>query len=295
MCSKTKTTPSTKEYSDKIELARFLIQEAERLVIGVGSGLSAAGGLDYADPELLKRWFPEYYSMGFRGIYELLGQYWQLNRSKPEAYWGVWARHIQHIRYNAPPLQPYQNLFALTKGKPYFIVSTNVDGQLQKAGFPSRNIFAPQGEYRYFQCSKPCSDDVYDNEEMIKTMVANMPSPLEIRTQDIPTCPKCGRPLVPNLRCDNTFVEKPYIQNMGAYAAFLEECKKKQTVFLELGVGYNTPGIIRYPFQQFVSAHPKSNLVRINLQDATTPPKLENQSVNIQANLADVLADLKLI
>lgn len=292
MCSKMKTTTPTKDYSDRLALVRHLIDEAERLVVGVGSGLSAAGGLCYTGPELVKKWFPEYYSLGFRSIVELQGKYWWLHQSKLEVYWGYWAKHIWHIRYESPALQPYKDLSGLMQGKDYFFVSTNCDGQLGKAGFPQDKIFAPQGEYRFFQCSKPCSDDVYDNREMIEKMIENMPSPLEIRSEDIPVCPRCGRPLVPNLRCDSSFVEKPHIKNRKAYADFLENCTNRQTLFLELGVGYNTPGIIRYPFEQFVRLHPKSNLVRVNTEDAKVNSGLENQSVGLQMDLAEVLADL---
>lgn len=292
MYSMKQTTNSTKEYANKIDLVRFLVNEAERLVIGIGSGMSAAGGLDYTDPELVHRWYPEYYSMGVRGIYEMLGRFWWLHCSKPEAYWGVWARHIWHMRYEAAATEPYLHLRTLVGNKPYFICSTNVDGQLLKAGFSADRIFAPQGEYRYFQCSKPCSDTLYDNEEMIRKMVSNMPSPLEIRTEDIPICPKCGRYLVPNLRCDGSFVEKPHTENVGAYTSFLEGSKQKRTVFLELGVGYNTPGIIRYPFEEFVGWHKKSTLVRVNAGDAGITPSLAARSVDLPYDLSIVMKDL---
>lgn len=292
MCSKKGITPSTKEYSDKIELVRHLISEAQHLVIGVGSGLSAAGGLNYTDPELVKKWFPEYYSMGFRSLIEVQGKFWWFNRSKPEVYWGYWAKHIYHIRYESPALQPYKDLRKLASSKDFFIVSTNCDGQLEKSGFGRGEIFAPQGEYRFFQCSKPCSEKLYDNENMIRNMITNMPNPLEIRTEDIPTCPNCGKPLVPNLRCDSSFVETPHIQNIDDYAAFLDNCRGKHTAFLELGVGYNTPGIIRYPFEHFVELNPKAILIRANLGDASILSELYDNSVELQYDLRQVMADL---
>lgn len=192
MFSKKKIIKSMQTYSEKIDSATALINQAEKIVLGIGSGLSAAGGLCYTDPKLTQKWYPEYYSMGLQKIVDIQGAYWWLHNSKPEEYWGFWARHIWHIRYETDATNPYKDLFSLIGDKEYFVCTTNVDSQAEKAGFAANRILAPQGNYCYFQCSKPCSDEVYYNEEMITCMVNNMVSPFEIRTEDIPICPRCG-------------------------------------------------------------------------------------------------------
>lgn len=292
MCSRNKTILSTNNYWDSVKEAAALIQNAGSVVVGVGSGLSAAGGLNYSDPRLLQKWFPEYAALGFHGLFDVAGRYWTLSQSKPERYWGYWAKHIWHIRYETKALPPYQELFRLLDGKSFFLCSTNVDGQLEKAGFPKEKIFAPQGDYALFQCSKPCSQEVYPNREQILSMVQNMPSPLEIRTEDIPLCPHCGAPLIPNLRCDDLFVEKPHLVSLPDYEAFLQKGKKGRLVLLELGVGFNTPGIIRYPFERIVREASGASLIRVNLDFAGIPKEITGRGLSFQDDIAKVLSDL---
>lgn len=283
---------SIQTYSQKVNKVAELINDAERLVIGIGSGLSTAGGLCYADPKLAQKWYPEYFSLGLRTIADIQGVYWWLSNSKPEKYWGFWARHIWHIRYEAEVTRPYQDLYSLIGDRDYFICTTNVDSQAEKAGFLADRILATQGNYCYFQCSKPCTDEVYYNKDMIIQMTENMVSPFEIRAEDIPVCPRCGKPLVPNLRCDNRFVETPHLANLPRYESYVMDCREKTVIFLELGVGYNTPGIIRYPFEQLTYSFPKANLIRVNNSSAEIPSKLEKKGVSIQADLLQFLIDI---
>lgn len=281
-----------KTYSEKITNAKALIHQADRIVLGIGSGLSAAGGLCYTDSELAQKWYPEYYSLGLRTIADIQSVYWWLTGNEPEKYWGFWAQHIWHIRYEAKATKPYRELLRLIGDKDYFICTTNVDNQVEKAGFKPECILAPQGDYGYFQCSVPCSHEVYQNKHMVLRMMENMVSAFEIRTEDIPVCPRCGEPLVPNLRCDNHFVEKPHTRNLPQYERYLTDCKNKNTVFLELGVGYNTPGIIRYPFEQFTRNFKQAHLIRINNTCAEVPKNIEHKSISMQEDLSIVLSDL---
>jgi len=263
--------------------------------VGVGSGLSAAGGLNYADPALLKRWFSEYADQGFKTLLEVQGMFWWLSQSKPENYWGYWARHIYHIRYETGVLKPYQDLFNLLKSKDYFICSTNADGQIKKAGFSKDRVFAPQGDYEFFQCSKHCSEDIYQNRIMVETMIKNMPSATEICSDDIPVCPRCGAGLVPNLRCDDTFVQTPHMKILPAFEKFIQDSAGKNTVLIELGVGYNTPGVIRYPFEKITQKQTEARLIRVNKAYADVPKEIEDKSISIQADLARALSDIATI
>lgn len=288
------TNKSTNEYWANIQTAARMIQTADRILVGVGSGMTAAGGLCYTDPDLTREWYPEYFSMGDKSIVEIMGRFWPTNINEQNAllFWGFWARHINHIRFEPGTLKPYQDLFQIIHDKEYFICSTNVDGQLEKAGFSSEKIFAPQGDYALLQCQKPCTQSVYQNEEIIKKMIDHMATPFEVRKEDIPRCPKCGRLLIPNLRCDHTFVEGIHIQNREAYETILKTSRSVKLVLLELGVGFNTPDIIRYPFDTVATRCPEATLIRVNRDDASAELGAELRTISILNDAGQVLADI---
>lgn len=296
MFSLNRMSEYTENYLHEIHTVADAIKHADRVVAGIGSGMTSAGGLCYTDPALAEKWYPEYFSMGKKSIIEIMGGFWPttLNKRNAAAFWGFWVQHIFHIRYEPNALQIYQDLYNLLKGKDIFTCSTNVDGQLEKAGFEKSKIFAPQGDYALFQCEKPCSQTVYENKAMIETMLKNMVSPFEVRQEDIPCCPRCGSFLVPNLRCDHRFVEKPHLQNMESYEAFMNGAHNKKTVLLELGVGFNTPTIIRYPFEQVTRLFPYATLIRINDRAAGVPHEIEGKAISIQADLQHVIRSISL-
>lgn len=265
--------------------AKRIFRGARKVLVGIGAGVSSSGGLDYMDPSLVTRWYPEYAAIGLTNILEIQSRFWWLHKCKPEEYWAFWARHFYHIRYEPDVLEPYALLKKLLDGKEYFICSTNVDGQLEKAGCDSDRIFAPQGDYALFQCCRPCHDDVYDNKDMIERMVNNMPDPCHIRSEDIPLCPKCGAFLVPNLRSDHTFVERPHLANYPAYTSFLQGCQETETAILEMGVGYNTPGIIRFPFENLTRNLPHCRLLRVNTEESDIPQDIQEKSLSFAMDI----------
>lgn len=296
MFTKNKITTLTSDYAGQLETIKEWVNSADAIVVGIGSGLSAAGGLDYTTPALAEKWYPEYYKLGCRSLFDIMGLYWVTTVTEQSAtkYWGFWAWHIWNIRYQTEATEPYTGLAALLDGKNYFIVTTNADGQTQKV-FPADKIFAPQGNYCYFQCKKPCSDEIYYNEDMVRTMVENIPNPFEIRSEDIPRCPKCGELLIPNLRCDFDFVEAPHLKTMPDYERFIEENQNKRLVLLELGVGFNTPMIIRYPFEAMTNEFPDTRLVRINNTIAEVPREIKSKSIVISECLSKVTSDWRKI
>jgi NAD-dependent SIR2 family protein deacetylase len=285
---------STADYWDNIQITAESIINADSLLLGVGAGLTASGGLNYTDPALAEKWYPEYFEKGKKSIIEIMSGFWPntIHEKNASAFWGFWSRHIYHIRYEPAILKPYIDLFSIASKKDYFVCSTNVDGQLEKAGFDKNFIFAPQGDYALFQCSIPCSGDVYNNKEMVKTMIENMVSPFEIRFSDIPKCPKCGNYLIPNLRCDDTFIEIPHIKNFENYKTYIQNNYEKNMVLLELGVGFNTPVIIRYPFETITLQYPHAKLIRINISEDTISKKINKKSVFIQEDIGKVLSDI---
>lgn len=286
---------STRDYWDKIRKAAEIIKTADRMVIGIGSGVTAAGGLFYADPALAEKWYPEYVKMGKHSISDIMSLFWPtaLNEQNATAFWGFWAKHIYHIRYEAEALKPYQDLMGVIGNKEFFICSTNVDGQLEKVGFDKDRIFAPQGDYALLQCKKSCTQEVYPNRKMIDIMLTHMVSAFEVRKSDIPRCPNCGGYLVPNLRCDSNFVEEPHIQNMAQYKQFLASGQNKKIILLELGVGFNTPGIIRLPFEIQTARLANAHLIRVNREYADVPNSILGKSVSLQEDVGKVLGDIK--
>lgn len=250
-----------KDISERIEDIKNLIDESEYIIIGAGAGLSTAAGIDYGGERFQKN-FQKYiekynmtdmYTAGFYPFETL------------EEKWGYWAKHIYLNHISMQSTRLYKKLLKLVQDKKYFVITTNVDDQFIKAGFPSQKIFATQGSYRYLQCSKACHDSLYDGKEIFTEMVENIDENLKIPTELVPKCPKCGEPLDSNLRKDNYFVEDVYWHKQSeAYQKFLNEAKHHNTALLEFGIGYNTPGIIRFPFESMTSKIPKWTLVRFN-------------------------------
>jgi NAD-dependent SIR2 family protein deacetylase len=282
------------EFSQHIDQIRYLLGKADKVLVGAGAGLSASGGLNYVDPVYVKSHYPTYYAKGFRTVFEILSTWWEITEENALSYWGAWSHHLLQNRFNIEPLAAYQYLNNLLSGKDYFIVSTNVDGQFEKAGFLSEKIFAPQGSYALLQCSKPCSDEVYNSLPYIKNMRESMDDEYHIKPEFVPRCPRCNALLKPNLRQDDSFVDTPHIHNHSDYADFVNSLTDVDSaVLLELGVGYNTLGIIRYPFETFNAQLSHSHLIRINLGDTTARKQYDNDRIiAINADITQVLASL---
>lgn len=279
--------------SNQLIQATRLIKEADYILVGAGAGLSAAGGLNYSDPELFKKWFPILASVGINTIAEAISLYWYMKDSNIRSFWGYWANHINKIRYEAPILKPYLQLYELLKNKNYFIITTNVDGQFIKAGFDQAKIFAPQGDYALFQCEHTCSDEVYPNKVYIDKMISGMDmDTFAICEEDIPHCPKCGAYMSKNLRIDNTFIEVPHLQTQDSYFEFINNSVNGKLVLLELGVGFNTPVIIRWPFEKITLKYPNATLLRINMNNPDVPKELITKSISFSNNITDVITEI---
>lgn len=279
--------------NELIREIKNIINDSDGIIVGIGSGMSSSGGLNYLDPNFFKLNFPQFYKKGFSTIYEVMRDNWFLTENNVCKFWGYWANHINVVRYENPALKPYLDLKKLLNGKDYFICSTNVDSQLEKAGFKEDIIFAPQGRYDKFQCSLPCSDKAYDNEKMVKRMISNMdPDSLKIQKEDIPICPICANFLTLNLRKDDKFVEKPHLKNLKKYKDYINEFNDKKLVLLELGVGYDTPIIIRYPFEDIISNNKNSTLIRVNLNHSYVPDQIKDRSIAIASDIKYFLSKL---
>ena len=289
MFSKIWTTESTKSCSKQIGQLKEVLSYADTIVIGAGAGLSASAGFVYTG-ERFKKYFSDFDAKyGFHDMYS--GGFYPY--STPEEHWAYWSRYIYVNRYMDAPKPVYQELLELVKEKDYFVITTNVDHQFQKAGFDKKRLFYTQGDYGLFQCSVPCSIDTYENEDIIRRMM-NEQKDMKIPTELIPKCPKCGKPLTMNLRSDDKFVEDGgWIKAAERYENFLRTRKNQKVLLLELGVGYNTPVIIKYPFWQMTAKNSKATYACINSGEAICPKEIEKQSICIDGDIGEILKNLR--
>ena len=287
MFSRIWTRNSTNSCSAEIDRLKQALQEADTVIIGAGAGLSTAAGFTYSG-ERFQNYFSDFAEKyGFSDMYT--GGFYPFESL--EEHWAYWSRYISINRYQDAPKTVYADLLALVQGKDYFVITTNVDHQFQKAGFAKERLFYTQGDYGLFQCSAPCCQETFDNEAMIREMVRRQEN-MKIPTELIPTCPHCGRLMTMNLRADDTFVEDAgWHAAARRYEAFLRAHKGKKILFLELGVGYNTPVIIKYPFWQMTQKNPKAIYACINAGEAVCPEEIGKRSICINADIGKVLRE----
>ena len=288
MCSRIWTPASTKSSSVQLEGLREALDRAEAVVIGAGAGLSTAAGFTY-DGERFERYFGDFKAKyGFQDMYS--GGFYPFD--SPEEHWAYWSRYIWVNRYMDPPKLVYENLLERVGDKDYFVLTTNVDHCFQKAGFDKERLFYTQGDYGLFQCSGPCGQETWDNGEQIRRMVREQADG-KIPAELVPRCPRCGRPLTMNLRSDDRFVEDEGWHRAAArYGEFLRRHEGLKVLFLELGVGYNTPGIIKFPFWQMTAKNPKATYACLNLGQAACPGEIRDRSICIDGDIGEVLKGL---
>ena len=278
-------SPSREE---QLERLRGELDAAEAVVVGAGAGLSASAGFSYSG-ERFERYFKEFGERyGFHDMYS--GGFYPYRTL--EEYWGWWSRQILVNRYEAGVGKPYRDLLELVRGKDYFVITTNVDHQFQLAGFDKERLFYTQGDYGLWQCSKPCHQKTYDNEEAVRQMAARQRD-LKIPAVLVPRCPVCGAPMTMNLRCDMTFVQdEGWHAASRRYEDFLRRHEGRRVLFWELGVGSNTPVIIKYPFWRMTRENPRAVYACVNAGEASCPREIEKRSICVNEDIGAVLREL---
>ncbi len=264
------------------------LAEAEAIVVGAGAGLSTSAGFVYSG-ERFERTFADFEARyGFHDMYS--GGFYPF--ATPEERWAYWSRNIWCNRYTPAPKDTYPKLLRLLADKDFFVITTNVDHQFQLAGFPKERLFYTQGDYGLWQCSVPCHDKTYDNYETVKRMVEEQRD-MRVPSELVPMCPVCGKPMSMNLRADATFVEdEGWHAAAERYTAFLQAKSLKRTLFFELGVGGNTPGIIKYPFWQMTAANPLATYACVNYGEAVAPREILGRSILVDGDIDAVLDEL---
>ena len=274
--------------SDNVNRLREALNAADAVVIGAGAGLSTSAGFIYTG-ERFQQYFSDFADKyGFSDMYS--GGFYPFPTQ--EEFWAYWSRYIFINRYTDAPKPVYDDLLALVRNKDYFVITTNVDHCFQKAGFDKKRLFYTQGDYGLFQCSEPCRQETFDNENTIRQMMEQQKD-MRIPSELLPVCPHCGRPLTMNLRSDDKFVEdEGWHRAAERYENFLRTRKNGRILFLELGVGYNTPIIIKYPFWRMTAANPRATYACVNYGEAVCPEEIAERSIVINADIGEVLSAL---
>lgn len=289
------------DHSCEVQKIKNALEEADAVVIGAGAGLSTSAGFTYAGERFHRYFFDFEEKYGFHDMYT--GGFYSYHTLKE--HWAYWSRYIYINRYMNPPKNTYERILEAIKDKDYFVLTTNVDHCFQKAGFDPKRLFYTQGDYGLFQCSKPCCIETFDNKEIIENMLQDQgfiiasdgilklssqgKIKMSISSNLLPICPHCKRPLTMNLRSDDTFVEDEGWHDAAMrYEQFLQRHNRLKIAFLELGVGYNTPGIIKYPFWQMTAQNPKATYICINAKEAFCPREIEKQAICIDEDIDKV-------
>ena len=281
-------TTSTKPCSAEINRLKEELEKADAIVIGAGAGLSTAAGFSYGGERFEKNFSDFREKYGFKDMYS--GGFYPYET--PEELWAFWSRNIYLNRYSDVDNGTYKRLFQLVKDKDYFVLTTNVDHRFQKAGFDKKRLFYTQGDYGLFQCSLPCCDKTFDNEEIVRAMYKEQKN-LRVPTELIPKCPVCGRPMTMNLRVDDKFVQdEGWYRANDRYNDFIRRHEGMHVLFLELGVGLNTPVIIKYPFWQMTANNPNAVYACVNYGEAYCPREIESQSICIDGDIKAILEKL---
>ncbi len=304
MFSGRKTSTSTAHCSDELQRLKQALFDADAVLIGAGAGLSTSAGFVYSG-DRFERWFSDFgQKYGFSDMYS--GGFYPYPTQ--EEFWAYWSRYIWINRYMDAPKPVYGRLLELVKHKDYFVLTTNVDHCFQKAGFDRDRLFYTQGDYGLFQCSEPCHNKTYENYETVRAMVLaqgweigpdntllrpeGVTLKMAVPTALLPVCPVCGKPMTMNLRSDERFVEdEGWMLASGRYSDFLQ-AHQGRVLYLELGVGYNTPVIIKYPFWRLTAGNPRATYACINYGDAVCPKELGKQAVCIDGDIGEALRAL---
>lgn len=288
---------------DNLQRLKTELEKAEAVVVGAGAGLSTSAGLTYSG-ERFQAWFGDFArKYGITDMYS--GGFYPF--PNPESMWAWWSRHIYVNRYIDAPKPVYPMLRELLRDKNYFVITTNVDHQFQRAGFDKERLFYTQGDYGLWQSVNPKIQKTYDNRDAVLAMMEAQgfqkgsdgsflpPEEGETITMRIPTaliplCPDDGSDMTMNLRSDDSFVEDEGWHAAAArYGEFLKDCEGKHVLFLELGVGGNTPVIIKFPFWEMTGSNPRAVYACLNYCEAVCPQALEEQSVCLDGDILEVL------
>ncbi|MEM6801784.1 MAG: NAD-dependent protein deacetylase of SIR2 family [Bacteroidota bacterium] len=273
-----------------IDKSKSLLSECDSVLIGAGAGLTAAAGINYTDKDAFARYFPAWVKRGFSMQYQLMGyQNWT-----QEEQWGYYRVHLDYVYFQQQRNELYQSLRALIGDKDYFVMTSNVDELFHKNDFDRNKIYSPQGSYGRIQCTVPCSQKVWDMRPFFENMDAHFDPELQVLNDEagVPKCPNCGEEMFINARMDHSFIEAPYQEEFKRISTWLSGQVDKKVLLLELGAGYNTPGVIRFPMENLKANFPNSSFIRINYDYAEIPQELSVNSVAVKGDIKEFISKM---
>ena len=278
------------DFKEKLLLARKKLEAADAVVVGAGAGLSAAAGLDYSGDEYRKEFADYIKKYGFPDLYS--SSFYEFPTEGQR--WARWARHIDYIRFRPGAMPLYKELYDLVKDKNYFVITTNVDAQFRKAGFDSSRIFEVQGDYGLMQCAVGCHPKLYSDKETVENILGHSHD-LTVDKEYVPVCPVCGGNMDGHVRKNQYFVQdKAWDEAASRYEEFMKRhADSGRVVLLELGIGYNTPAIIRFPFERVVYHNPNATLIRLNAEYPDGPAETASRTISFTENMGEVIDKLK--
>jgi NAD-dependent SIR2 family protein deacetylase len=277
-----------RNYETRLAKTKTLINNADFILIGGGAGLSDAAGIHYSGKRFTDNFEPFIKKYGFTDLYT--SSFFPFKTQ--EERWAYWAKHISINRYDIPATKLYIDILQLVKDKNYFVKTTNVENQFVKAGFSNEKVFATQGDYSFFQCETACHNTLYYNEEQVREMIKTTHD-CRIPSELIPKCPVCGGDMDINLRHNQYFVQDDNWHKANEYFTnFLNTCAGKPLVLLELGVGFNTAGIIRIPFEKLTYQNINSFLIRINRDHPQGVKENRERTITFTENMPCIIEAL---
>ncbi|MEJ2154923.1 MAG: hypothetical protein P8X96_06285 [Desulfobacteraceae bacterium] len=281
-------TATATGFDEKIHRFSRMLNRADCILIGAGSGLSVDAGLDYFDKALFAKRYPAMLQYG----YTISAQLMVFSTSAPELYWGYYLAHAKNMRFGEPYKTVYSRLLDIVGAQQdYFVITTNVDALFVRNGFSDNRIYTPQGDYALMQCRRPCRDDTWPSGPIIDRLLPTVdPLTQKLPKALVPVCPNCGGPVFFNLRGGNWFVDAPYTAQRRRYQTWIERNQKRRILLIEIGTGFNTPVWIRWPFEELTLQNPNANLVRINLEESDIPENIRKRSLGFSNRAIDVVS-----
>lgn len=256
------------------------LDEADRVLIAAGAGLSAAAGYDYADTERFAELFPALHRNGLRARYQLIGL-----PLPPRLLWGYWSVHVSDIRFDPAPNPLYQRLREVVNERDHFVLTSNVDGLFARNGFA--DVWSPQGDYGRYQCEAPCTRETWESRPIVEAALETYDAASGEATA-VPSCPRCGGPVFLNVHKGPEYVPDHYVPEGKRLREWIKG--DGRLLVVEIGAGFNTPSVIRWPVESLVRGVPGARLVRINRDDAEVPADLAGRALAVRADVAAVLA-----
>lgn len=266
------------------------LRDADAVLIGAGAGLSAAAGLDYTDTVLFKRLFPGLVKKGFRRFYDLFGYTAWSEAEK----WGYLATQVNYVRFRPNTHPIYPRLYDLVKDKNYFVMTSNADGMFLRNNFDPDRLYTPQGTYDRMQCLTPCWRETWESKPIIEKILPTIDPQTHTVTDPtvIPACPNCGEAVFLNVRGGHWFIDDPYQAGYEQLTKWLQLATKKKLLILEVGVGFNTPSVIRWPLEQITYRHQQANFVRINHHYPQVPDEISDRSISLSEDAFDAITEM---